>query len=183
MQNGLFIDLQCSCHYFAFTFDHILLESVVSEEPLQYSAEDPLKSVTVKLGKTDQIDVSEYSGSDESLSSSGSSHGCYEDQINQLFEWLLFVFIIIPSSLVNHLSQYFNRWLGSPFFLFGHIQIIHKYHCLSCLWSEYSSSLLIYLAINDILSLSASSLCTEAHFNGLIDGFIQTIHQQIIDVG
>lgn len=176
MYYSLFIDFQSSCHYFAFTFDYVLLETIVGEEPLQNGAKYSRKSIIIKLSKTNKINMPKYSRSNECFSSSRCSHGCYEYQIDQLLEWFFFVSVIIPSSLIDHLSENFNRWLCSPLFLLGHIQIIHKDNSFSCFGSKYASSLFIDLPINDILSLCACSLCTESHFNTLVDRFVKTIH-------
>jgi len=121
--------------------------------------------------------MSKNSRSNECFSSSWCSHSCHKYQINQLFEWLFLIFIIIPSSLIYHLSKNFNRWLCTPLFLFRHVQIIHKNNSFPCFGPKYASSFFIDLPINDILSLSAGSLSTESHFDTLINRFIQIVHQ------
>ena len=79
---------------------------------------------------------------------------------------MLFVFVIVPTTLSHELSQDFDWWLGPIFFFLWHIKIVNKddtFHTKT--WTENTSSNLVKLVVNNVLNLVAVSLRTETNLN------------------
>ena len=99
-------------------------------------------------------------------STSWSSHSCDNHGVNYVSKWVLVIFSVVPASLINKLSQDFNRWLRTIFLLLGHIKIINKnYASHAKSRTEMVFSALIEFHVHDVLDLVAMGLGRESNFN------------------
>lgn len=101
------------------------------------------------------------SWSDERFTSTWSSHSSNYHSFLNVSERMLVVFSVIPSSLIDKLSQDLNWWLGSEVWLW-HVQVINKDNTShSEPWTKVILSSLIQLHVNNVLDLVAMSLSRE----------------------
>ncbi len=62
--------------------------------------------------------------------------------------------MLIPSSLVEELSDQLNWRLGTILFLCGHVQVIDEQNGPANLGAVESFTFSVHLAVNDVLSLN-----------------------------
>ena len=99
--------------------------------------------------------MSKDSGSDEGSSSSWWSHGSQQNGVDNFLEGFVLVFVFVPSSLIQKLSDQFDGWLGSIFLFRGHVEIVNKEDAETLgFGSVLSFSDFIQLPINDVLGLN-----------------------------
>ena len=96
------------------------------------------------------------SGSDEGSSSSWWSHGSQQNSVDNFLEGFIFVFMFVPASLIEKLSDEFDGGLGSIFLFGGHVKIIDEEDA-EILWlgSVLSFSDFIQFPIDDVLGLNS----------------------------
>lgn len=97
--------------------------------------------------------MSQDTRSDEGTTTTGWTHCCDQNGVDNIAEWLLFVFVLIPSSLVQELPDQLDWRLSPVLFFRRHVQIIHKQDAPTSLGSVESLSLPVHLSVDDILRL------------------------------
>lgn len=121
---------------------------------------------------------------DETSSTTWSTHSCDNHGINDISEWMLVIFSIIPSTLINELPQDLNWWLGAVSLLLWHVEIIDEddaSHTES--WSEMVFSPLIEFHIDNVLDVVAVGLGRESHLDDEPLVGWEFLGQHILDVG
>lgn len=126
--------------------------------------------------------MSQQSRSNECFASPRWAHSSYKYNIYKILKWFFLILVIIPSLLIYHLSNNFNRRLSPPGLSCRHIQVIYKHNSFAYLRSIHSSSPTVQSTINNLLCLGASSLCTEPYFYWLVYISIQSIRQKVFNV-
>jgi hypothetical protein len=102
----------------------------------------------------------------ERFTTTWSSHGSNKHSIDNISEWMLRVFSVVPASLVNELSKDFDWWLSTIVLLLRHVQVVNKdnaSHSKSRTKVIFPS--LIKFVVNNVLDLVAVSLSGESHLN------------------
>jgi len=70
------------------------------------------------------VEVPYESLTDLNLASSGWLHCAWKNQVLYFTQSKVFVFNIVPLSVIHPLAQQFEWWLASRFILSGHVQVI-----------------------------------------------------------
>jgi hypothetical protein len=109
--------------------------------------------------------MSQNSGCYKGSASSGWTHGSNENSFYDISEGLFFILVLIPSSLIEELSNKLNWWLCAVLLLRRHIEVIHKHNALACLGTVKAFSLSVHLAVDDVLCLDGGSLSGEAQLD------------------
>ena len=161
-------------------------ECARSEEPLQDGAVDRLHRIVVEEGEGDDVQVSLHTWCDLGFTTAWRSHGADKHRIDKGTEGVLVVLEIIPTTLVEHLTQDLNGRLRSILLDRGHIEIIDKDDDLLAKTSaEYASTSLLELSIDNVLHLVAASLGGEADLDRLVFDCVfrvQLVHEHVLNV-
>lgn len=149
------------CHHVG----NIRGESTNSEMPLKNGLEDGFHGVIIEVSKGNNIEMSLESWSNERFTTTWGSHSSNNHSVNNVSEWMLVIFSVIPSTLILELSKNFN-WRLRLKEDFRHVKIINKDDTLhSKSWSKVVFSYLIKFHVNNVLNLIAMSLSRETNFN------------------
>ena len=115
------------------SFDNLLLETgnftaefTFSEMPLENISEDNLKSLLVKVDITNLVEVTSDTRSDVGTTTSWFTHSGNKVHLLKMSERMLVVLSIIPSTLVNPLSEDLDGRLSTILFDLRHVQVIDK---------------------------------------------------------
>jgi len=149
------------CHHVG----NIRGESTNSEMPLKNGLEDGFHGVIIEVSKGNNIEMSLESWSNERFTTTWGSHSSNNHSVNNVSEWMLVIFSVIPSTLILELSKNFN-WRLRLKEDFRHVKIINKDDTLhSKSWSKVVFSSLIKFHVNNVLNLIAMSLSRETNLN------------------
>ena len=136
-----------------------------SEVPFQNGLKDGLHGVIIEICECNDVEVSLESWGDERFTTTWGSHSSNDHCVNNISEWMLIVFSIIPSTLILELSENFN-WRLRFKEDFWHVEIINEDDTLhSKSWTKVIFSSLVKFHINNILNLVAMSLSRESYLN------------------
>jgi hypothetical protein len=116
--------------------------------------------LVVKFSVRNHVEMPYESWRNLSSSSTGWTEGCQNDDVLYFHE--LLILPVVPSFMIQELSQQLNWRLCSVLFFFGHVQIIHKNNILfanRC--PENTSFNFFQFEVNRILGLVGRSLCRE----------------------
>jgi hypothetical protein len=150
---SIFVDLERRAEYFWFCLQNICIEIEGREKPFQDGRKNTIQGLVFKRSQGNQREMSKDSGSDERTSSSWWTHSSYQSSMDDLFERFLFVLVLIPSTLIQILSEELDRRLSSVFFFGGHVEIVNKEDAVVLgFGTVLSFSNFIELSIDDILS-------------------------------
>jgi hypothetical protein len=110
--------------------------------------------------------MAENTGSNEGSAAARRTHCRQKHSIDNLLERFLFIFVLIPSSLVQELPEKFNGRLRTILFLGGHVQIVDEEHTSALGFGTILTlTNLIQFAVYDVLGHHGGSLGREAKFN------------------
>ena len=152
----LLIDLHRPCHELGVHGRDLGGEVVGTEVPLQDRLEDTVHGVLIEDGKGDHIEVALETRGDETLTTTWGAHSCDYHGVNDVSERMLVLLPIIPSPLINHLSQYLNGRLCAIILFLGHVKIVYEYDAFHPeLWPEVILPPLVDLQIYYVLNLKS----------------------------
>lgn len=103
---------------------------------------------------------------DECPPSAWLPHRSYEERFNDVLERLILVFIVVPTALVQLLSDDFNGRLSSPLFLRWHVEIIDEDDAFLIAWTVHAFGYPVELGVDDLLGLRALCLRGETNLDG-----------------
>jgi hypothetical protein len=139
----------------------------VSEEVFHQTVENALDASIIQLGVGEEIEMPDHSTGNDGLSSSGGSHGTEHHHVLEVSQSQLFP--VVPSFVVQELTQDFNRRLSTVLFFFRHVQIIYEYyHLLLKRRPVNSSSTFVSFRVNCVLGLVGRGLGREGNGDILI---------------
>jgi hypothetical protein len=142
-----------------FETSYFCVEATLSEMPFKNVPEDNFKSCLIKVDITNLVEMSSHTLSDMSSTTTWWTHGSDKVHLLKMSEWMLIIFSVIPSTLIDPLSKDLNWRLSTIFLDLWHVQIVNEYNTLhSNSWTEMILSQFSEFTINDVLDLIASSL-------------------------
>ena len=114
------------------------------------------------------------------------AHSTDEHGVHEGTERMLVILQIVPATLIEHLAEDLNGGLCAVLLNLRHVEIIDEDDdLLAHAGTEYTSSALLKLVVNDFLNLVAAGLSGETDLNELILGFIfsvQLVHKNVLDI-
>jgi hypothetical protein len=90
----------------------------------------------------------------DGTTTTGGAESSQDEHLFDLVEWLLLGLELVPALMVQELANKFDRWLGSIFFLLGHVEIVDEAaETLSYFGSIDLITPLSHFVIKEVLSL------------------------------
>ncbi len=103
--HGTFVDFQCRLEDFGLGFEDVCIEAESCKMPFQDGRKDSAESLVFEAGKRRESEMSQDSGGDKRPTTTWRAHGADKNGVDNVSEWFFLIFVLIPSSLIQELSD------------------------------------------------------------------------------